>query len=46
VLGWVKTVAGGQKLRYCGADRNRIWAELTVTLYDLVRLATLVPPPT
>ena len=24
VFGWVKTVAGGRKLRYCGVERNRL----------------------
>ena len=39
-------VAVGRKLRYLGVDLKRMCAEMTVTLYDLVRLATLVPPPT
>ena len=43
VFGWVKTVAGGRKLRYCGAARNRLWAEMTITGYNLVRLAKLTP---
>ncbi len=30
VFGWVKTVAGGRKLRYCGIARNRLWAEMTM----------------
>ena len=41
VFGWVKTVGGGRKLRYCGIARNRMWAELTVAGYNLVRLAKL-----
>ena len=41
VFGCVKTVAGGRKLRYCGVARNRMWAELTVAGYNLVRLAKL-----
>ena len=28
VFGWVKTVAGGRKLRYCGVERNRFWMEM------------------
>ena len=30
VFGWVKKVAGGRKLRYCGIARNRLWAEMTM----------------
>ena len=41
VFGWVKTVGGGRKLRYCGVARNRLWTELTVASYNLVRLAKL-----
>ena len=40
-FGWVKTVGGGRKLRYCGIARNRMWAELTVAEYNLVRLVKL-----
>ena len=45
VLGWVKTVGGGRKLRYRGVDRNQMWAELTVVGYNLVRLARLAQSP-
>ncbi len=45
VFGWIKTVAGGRKLRYRGVDRNRMWAELTVAVYNLVRLAKLTAVP-
>ena len=38
VFGWVKTVGGGRKLRYCGVARNRLWVELTLAGYNLVRL--------
>ena len=41
VFGWVKTVGGGQKLRYCGVERNRFWMEMTTASYNLVRLARL-----
>ena len=41
VFGWVKTVAGGRELRYCGITRNRLWAEMTIAGYNLVRLAKL-----
>jgi transposase len=41
IFGWTKTVGGGRKLRYLGIARNQLWAELTVTAYNLVRMATL-----
>jgi transposase len=41
IFGWVKTVGGGRKLRYIGTARNQLWAELTVTAYNLVRMAKL-----
>lgn len=39
VFGWIKTVGGGRKLRYMGVARNQLWAEITATAYNLVRLA-------
>jgi transposase len=45
IFGWTKTVAGGRKLRYRGIARNQLWAELTVTAYNLVRMATLAARP-
>jgi transposase len=42
IFGWTKTVGGGRKLRYRGVVRNQLWAELTVTAYNLVRMAKLV----
>ena len=45
VFGWIKTVAGGRKLRYRGVDQNQMWAELTVAGYNLVRLAKLTAGP-
>ena len=41
VFGWVKTVSGGRKLRYCGVACNRFWMEMTTASYNLVRLAKL-----
>lgn len=41
IFGWVKTVGGGRKVRYIGVDRNQLWAELTVSAYNLVRMAKL-----
>ena len=43
VFAWVKTVAGGRKLRYCGVARNGFWMEMTTAGYNLVRLAKLTP---
>lgn len=41
VFGWIKTVGGGRKLRYIGTTKNQLWATLTATAYNLVRLANL-----
>ncbi len=41
IFGWVKTVGGGRKLRYVGVARNQLWAQLTATAYNLVRMAKL-----
>ena len=41
VFGWVETVDGGRKLRYCGVAGNHLWVELTIAGYNLVRLAKL-----
>ena len=46
VFGWVKTVGGGRKLRYCGVARNRFWMEMTTASYNLVRLSKLTPVST
>ena len=43
IFGWVKTVGGGRKLRYIGTRRNQLWAELTASAYNLVRMAKLMP---
>jgi IS5 family transposase len=45
IFGWVKTVGGGQRVRYTGVARNQLWAELTVTAFNLVRIAKLLLPP-
>lgn len=42
IFGWVKTVGGGRKVRYIGVARNQLWAELTATAYNLVRMAKLL----
>lgn len=41
IFGWIKTVAGGRKLRYLGVARNQLWAELTAAAYNLVRMARI-----
>ena len=45
IFGWLKTVAGGRKLRYCGVERNQLWAEVTLAGYNLVRMAKLAQAP-
>ena len=45
IFGWMKTVGGARKLRYLGVRKNQLWAELTATAYNLVRLAKLVLTP-
>jgi transposase len=44
-FGWVKTIAGGRKLRYLGQARNRAWFRLTTAVYNLVRIASLDAAP-
>jgi transposase len=41
-FGWIKTVAGGHKLRYVGRRRNQHWAELTGAAFNLMRMSNLV----
>jgi transposase len=45
IFGWVKTVAGGRKLRYHGVEKNQLWAEMTMAGYNLVRMAKLTQAP-
>jgi transposase len=40
-FGWVKTIAGGRKLRYLGRARNRAWFRLTTAVYNIVRITAL-----
>jgi hypothetical protein len=40
-FGWIKTVAGGRKLRYKGRERNRAWFKITAATYNLIRIAAL-----
>lgn len=40
-FGWMKTVAGGRKLRYIGRERNRAWFLMTTGIYNIIRIAAL-----
>jgi transposase len=40
-FGWIKTIAGGRKLRYRGRQRNRAWWLLTGAVYNIVRITAL-----
>jgi transposase len=40
-FGWIKTIAGGRKLRYIGRQRNRAWFVMTGAVYNLIRIAAL-----
>lgn len=40
-FGWMKTTGGGRKLRYLGKAKNQLWATLTATAFNLVRMANL-----
>ena len=41
IFGWIKTIGGGRKLRYIGLPPNQLWAELTATGYNLVRMVKI-----
>lgn len=42
IFGWLKTVAGGRKLRYRGVKRNQLWAEVATAAFNLVRMGNLL----
>ena len=44
-FGWIKTVAGGRKLRYKGRQRNRAWFLFAGATYNLIRIAALDAQP-
>jgi len=44
-FGWIKTIAGGRKLRYIGQQRNRAWFKITAAVYNLIRITALDPAP-
>ncbi len=45
IFGWTKTVGGSRKLRYKRVERNRLWVEMTMAAYNLVRMGKLVGAP-
>jgi hypothetical protein len=44
-FGWMKTIAGGRKLRYIGRQRNRAWFKITAAVYNLLRITALDTRP-
>lgn len=40
-FGWIKTIAGGRKLRYRGRRRNRAWFLLAGAVYNIIRITAL-----
>lgn len=40
-FGWIKTIAGGHKLRYLGRNRNRAWFKMTAAIYNVLRITAL-----
>ena len=40
-FGWIKTIAGGRKLRYIGRQRNRAWFLLAGAVYNILRITEL-----
>ena len=44
-FGWIKTIAGGRKLRYIGRKRNRAWFLMTGAVYNIIRITALDATP-
>lgn len=44
-FGWIKTIAGGRKLRYIGRRRNRAWFLMTGAVYNILRITALDATP-
>jgi len=44
-FGWMKTIGGLHKTRYCGRDRVQMHAYLVAAAYNLIRIAKLRPAP-
>ena len=42
IFGWMKTVGGFRRTRYCGLERTRLVGYLVATAYNLVRMVRLV----
>jgi len=40
-FGWIKTIAGGRKLRYKGRQRNRAWFLVAGAVYNVLRITAL-----
>ena len=41
-FGWIKTIAGGRRLRYIGQARNRAWFTIAAAAVDnLIRITAL-----
>jgi transposase len=40
-IGWMKTIAGGRKLRYIGVRRNRAWFLMAGAVYNVIRITAL-----
>lgn len=43
IFGWIKTVGGLRRSRYCGQDRTQAWAYFVAGTYNLLRMARLEP---
>ena len=39
IFGWAKTLGVGRKPRYIGVAKNQLWAHITGTAFNLVRMA-------
>jgi hypothetical protein len=44
-FGWIKTIAGGRKLRYIGRHRNRAFFLMTAAVYNIIRITALDAAP-
>jgi len=44
-FGWIKTIAGGRKLRYIGRQRNRAGFLMTSAVYNILRITALDATP-
>ena len=40
-FGWIKTIGGGNQLRYKGIDRNQAWFQMNAGIYNVLRIAAL-----